>query len=737
VAAFDLLQIGRKAKNMSKPHTYLGDLSHLPKALHRLLSQCRFVVWRWKKRSKPDSSVVWTKPPYRCADPRQPAKSNDPSTWGTYQEAVAAVAAKQADGIGIMLKDSELGAADLDHVRDPMTGILLDWARQLCDEAMHYGVYQEVTVSGCGLRFLGLTQGGEIHRKFFFDQQTGAGLELYRDCYRYITLSGLQEGRCDELASIDELLDLLLLRYGAPVSQKATKGLDFNTAGLQFDYLSIIQNGVPEGQRSEAFQAVVWYLAGQGWSPERILEELAKHPHGIGAKYANRLAREVDRSFEKWAAQRRASAIGIAAGPTAAGATTAQSSASWPQIIIRPGELPRVVNEAESALLQLGREIYQRGGLMVRPVLNKLKASDNRDMVGWQLAPVTLPYLAEAFTCAAQFLRFDHRSKKFAAVDAPKRVAETYLARQGVWRLPILTGITNTPFLRPDGSLCEQQGYDQSTGLLFKPDGQTFPAIAPAPTKAGATAALAKLDSLLKGFPFVGPADRAVALSAILTMLDRRAMATAPLHAFTAPTAGTGKSLLVDVAAVLATGRPMPVISQGKNEEELEKRLASALLAGDAGISIDNCEYTLQGGFLCQALTQPMLNIRLLGYSRKVPTPVNAALYATGNNLEIAGDLIRRCLLCSMDAGLERPELRLFSENVIEQTQLKRGELVGAALTMLRAWHIAGAKAGLTSLGGFEEWSYRIRDALVWLGCTIPVRPWGRFAAAIRSGRPW
>jgi hypothetical protein len=430
----------------------------------------------------------------------------------------------------------------------------------------------------------------------------------------------------------------------------------------------------------------------------------------------------------------RPSAIGIAAAPapTAARATNAQSGAAWPQIIIRPGELPRVVNEAESALLQLGREIYQRGGLMVRPVLNKLKASNDRDMVGWQLAPVTLPYIAEAFTCAAQFLRFDHRSKKFAAVDAPKRVAETYLVRQGVWRLPILTGITNTPFLRHVGSLCEQPGYDQSTGLLFKPDGQTFPTIAPTPTKADATAALARLDTLLKGFPFVGPADRAVALSAILTMLDRRAMATAPLHAFTAPAAGTGKSLLVDVAAMLSTGRPMPVISQGKNEEELEKRLASALLAGDAGISIDNCEYTLQGGFLCQALTQPMLNIRLLGYSRKVATPVNAALYATGNNLEIAGDLIRRCLLCSMDAGVERPELRLFSENVVEQTLIKRGELVGAALTMLRAWHIASAKAGLTPLGGFEEWSHRIRDALVWLGCADPCETMGK----IRGGDP-
>jgi hypothetical protein len=51
-------------------------------------------------------------------------------------------------------------------------------------------------------------------------------------------------------------------------------------------------------------------------------------------------------------------------------------------------------------------------------------------------------------------------------------------------------------------------------------------------------------------------------------------MSTAPLIGFTAPAAGTGKSLLVDVMSVLATGRLMPVLSQGKNEEEFEKRWA-------------------------------------------------------------------------------------------------------------------------------------------------------------------
>ena len=217
-----------------------------------------------------------------------------------------------------------------------------------------------------------------------------------------------------------------------------------------------------------------------------------------------------------------------------------------------------------------------------------------------------------------------------------------YLARRGRWKLPVLAGIIHTPFLRRDGSICETPGYDSASGLLFKPDGELFPPIPTQPNKADALAALTKLEEHIKTFPFVREIDRSVALSAILTVLDRRSMATAPLHAFTSPTAGTGKSMFVDFCAVLATGRLMPVIAQGRSEEELEKRLGAALLAGDPAISLDNCDRTLEGAFLRQVLTQPKVSIRILGQSRNVDTPANAMIFATGNNLEIAGDLIRR-----------------------------------------------------------------------------------------------
>jgi hypothetical protein len=694
------------ARMTEKPQTFNGDLAHLPTALRPLTDEARWLVWSWEWRTTKTGNGKWTKPPRQARDPSRNARSNDPLTWSSYDQAVARVTAGDADGIGYALSGSPIGACDLDHCREA-DGTVARWAEDLCNEAN--GAYREITVSGSGLRIIGTANGGETHRKFTFDRKSGAGVELYRNTARYITVSGLEVSECAALPSLDGFIDTVMARHSGGPARAADGGLDFNAAERQklFDYEDLIKNGAPEGQRSEAFQAVVWHLAGQGWSVEQITDELAKHPNGIGAKYADRLLTEVTRSYEKWKSHKRASVTG---GEAPAG--------DWPQVFLTSGELPRVVDDAETALLGLGREIYQRGGQLVRPLLLPT-IPPNDDC---KFAPLTRPWLVEALTCAARFLKWDGRVKGYVAVDAPDDVAEALLSRGGNWKLPVLAGITKTPFLRRDGSLCERPGYDAASGLLFKPGNQTFPSIPEHPSKADAAEALALLDRLLDGFPFVSDAARAVALSAILTMLDRRSMTAAPLHAFTSPTAGTGKSLLVDIVATLATRRPMPVVGQGGhgNEEELEKRLSAALLAGDAAITIDNCEHALQSTFLCQALTQQSLNIRVLGFSKNIETPVNAAIYATGNNLTIVGDLTRRTLICGLDAHCERPELRTFDDNVLDTALEQRGPLVAAALTILRAWHIAGQRIDVAPFGSFESWSYRIREPLVWLECSDP-----------------
>jgi Bifunctional DNA primase/polymerase, N-terminal len=392
-----------------------------------------------------------------------------------------------------------------------------------------------------------------------------------------------------------------------------------------------------------------------------------------------------------------------------------------PTIRLTEGELPRVVDEAEEALIAAKQPIFQHGTMLVRPIKAKLKAANDRYTHGWQLLSLAEPHLIDTFTRIARFEKMDLRAGAYVRKNCPDKVAEVYLSRTGRWRVPSLLGIVNTPFLRPDGSLCERPGYDSASKLLFHPDGYTFSPIAAAPTLEQAREALAYLDdTLLEEFPFVERIDRAVALSLILTAIDRRAMATAPLHGFTSPVAGTGKSLLNDIASVLATGDRAPVISMGRSEEEFEKRLGAALIAGDLIVSIDNCDRELSSAFLCQALTQQRLKIRQLGLSRHVDVPMTSLFVCTGNNLAIADDLTRRTLLCRLDAGMERPELRSFKRDVLETARSERGKLVVAALTVLRGWHAARTVIGIDPLGSFEDWSFRIRQPLLWLDQVDP-----------------
>jgi len=386
-----------------------------------------------------------------------------------------------------------------------------------------------------------------------------------------------------------------------------------------------------------------------------------------------------------------------------------------PLIRIRAGQMPETIDEAEDALLGAQLGFYQRGSIVVRPTMTPVAISGGRQIDAPRLVHVRAHHMAEAFTKAAHWERFDMRAGDWISTDCSQRLAETYLAREGQWRLPVLTGIINCPTLRDDGSILDQPGYDAQTGLLFDPQGERFPLLPREPDRATAQRALGFLRDLIGSFPFVTPADRSVALSAILTTLIRRSLPTAPLHGFNAPTAGTGKSMLVDLASIIATSRPAPVIAQGKSEEEMEKRLGSALIAGDVLIAIDNCEEPLGGELLCQAMTQTSLKVRILGKSMNAEVPSNATLFATGNNLTLIGDMTRRAIRATLDAGVERPELRAFDRDPLAMVMQHRGDYVAAGLTILRAFHVAGRPEQTVPLGSFTAWSGWVRDALIWL----------------------
>ncbi|MCP4700971.1 MAG: hypothetical protein GY862_29570, partial [Gammaproteobacteria bacterium] len=231
-------------------------------------------------------------------------------------------------------------------------------------------------------------------------------------------------------------------------------------------------------------------------------------------------------------------------------------------------------------------------------------------------------------------------------------------------------------------------------------------------------------------FPFISKRDEtvhddldlSVVLAGILTAISRRTVPSAPLIGFDAPKAGSGKSLLVDCTSMIATGRRAAVLSQGKTEEEDEKRLGSLLIKGaGAVVSIDNIERPVRGDLLCSMLTQPAVSVRVLGQSKMLDLPTNLSMFATGNSLSFAGDMTRRVLLCRLDPETERPDGREFDLDLYDYIPKHRDHLLAAALTILRAWKCSGDKVKITPFGSFEAWSDLVRSALVWLGMPDPL----------------
>ncbi|MDO8608218.1 MAG: bifunctional DNA primase/polymerase [Phaeospirillum sp.] len=385
-----------------------------------------------------------------------------------------------------------------------------------------------------------------------------------------------------------------------------------------------------------------------------------------------------------------------------------------PLIELIPSELPASVDAMEQALIAGDPGIFQRGDRVVRLGEQEVPTFKGEKLKTTRLYPVDANNLCERAMRVAKFEKFDARKNDKVQTKCPNDVASTYLSRVGDWLLPTLTGFVTTPTLRADGSILNTPGYDPTTGILYQPNAE-FPELLDMPTHEDALAALTLLTDLVGTFKFVSSTDRAVWLSLVLTSVVRRSLDTAPLHAFSAPVAGSGKSKLVDLAAIIATGGRAGVITQADGDTELEKRLVTELLDGSPFIAIDNCTRPLGGDQLCAALTQTEVKLRVLGESRAPQVLTNATMAATGNSFRIKGDMGRRTLVCRLDPGVERPELLAFDFDPIEAVEGERGKYVIAALTILRAYAVSGSSLKVQPLNSFANWSRRVRDALVWL----------------------
>lgn len=686
-----------------------------------LTARQQWCLWR----IEPDTKGRTTKVPYR-PDGRK-AASNDPRTWSEFSVVSAALDLKPESfsGVGYFFapEDSVCGV-DLDVSLDK-DGNPLPWAKEIIRRFQD--TYRALSVSGSGLHVLCHAALPGKGRNFNVpDGPTDpsgkrAQIGLF-DRTRFFALTGrLYQQSPVELLDHQETIHWLLglMRRDSWVktvqptrahelpdseiierARRARNGAKFASlwaGNWEGDYAS----------QSEADLALCCALAFWcGPNPSRIdalfrQSGLARDKWSEREDYRERtIQAAIEQTTEFYGGKKRTSCPATAAEVQSG----RRGQDTLPEIWVGARQLPTITADALVALraANVPPELFVRSGRMVAVV------RDERDR--HVIAELSEAALRGRMARSGFYFKLSKNQERIECAPPLDVVRDILALPPSVWEFPPLEALIETPFLRPNGTVCMNPGYDAATYLFYAPTpGLRLPEIPEAPMIDDVEAMLDLIDSAICDFPFVDASCKANALASMLTPVVRPAIdSPTPLALYDAPQAGTGKTLLAEVVAIIATGRAAETFSAPRDPEEWRKKITTALVSGTGVVVIDNVNYRLDSDALCSAITATTISDRLFRTFERIVLPVKCAWIATGNNVQLAGDMPRRCYWIRLDAKQSKPFHRtgFKHENLRTWVTEHRGDLIAALLILARYWFLQGRPKPkkVTTLGSFESW---------------------------------
>lgn len=371
-----------------------------------------------------------------------------------------------------------------------------------------------------------------------------------------------------------------------------------------------------------------------------------------------------------------------------------------PIIICNDRHLREKTADALQALYQANNpeKILYRGGALCR--------------VGWdEFQRPTIELLSEAalrgrMDRSADFITYNAKGE--VHVISPPLDVVRDIASLGDWQFPALLGITETPVVRPDGTILNTPGYDPITHLFYTPTAELKDlSVNEHPTADEVQRATEQVTEIICDFPFVDKPSHANAVAAMMLPVIQPLITLAPMVVIDKPQPGTGASLLADIVSIIASGRPAATMGMPRSEEECEKKLNSHLLEGRTLCVIDNVDTKLWSDTLARFLTSHYISVRPLGRSADLRLQNNLNYIITGNNVQLGGDLPRRCFWIRLDAQIARPWLRgdFRHPRLLQFVSDNRGSILGSLLTLARGWITKGrpTRERLPPLGSYER----------------------------------
>jgi hypothetical protein len=220
------------------------------------------------------------------------------------------------------------------------------------------------------------------------------------------------------------------------------------------------------------------------------------------------------------------------------------------------------------------------------------------------------------------------------------------------------------------------------------------------------------LDTLLGDFEWEDSASLANYVALMVTTFLRRPLrALVPLAILSASAPSSGKSLLSALIGLLVGQQTVPWPAD--NDTELEKLITSTFTVESGAVIFDNLPEgeSIASPMLANLLTNPVWSSRILGKSGMGTWPNDRMWMATGNNLQVGGDIASRSVYVRLKPTSPHPEERTGFRIPDLQGWIKnprnRSTLLWRLLILTADWVAAGTPrdTSVPPMRQFSPWA--------------------------------
>ena len=277
--------------------------------------------------------------------------------------------------------------------------------------------------------------------------------------------------------------------------------------------------------------------------------------------------------------------------------------------------------------------------------------------------------------------------------------------------LPKLDLLTEAPVLSPRGIPLTSYGYQAESQMFLGTKAFEHLSFDTEVTQQEAKAAIDWINAWpLFDFPFAEEASRTHTFCFMFQFFVQLLIkGPRPLGFIEASNSSSGKTKLADVIMRASTSEPYVTSFPRDNEEEVRKKIMTALLSGKAYVLLDNLVGKIDSETLCAAITAyPAYTDRILGGNTSRTITNRATWLATANNGRLSDDLGKRSVLIRLVPKCEDPENRTgFKIPNLEQWLVEHHvEFVEKLLIPLVYWVQQGMPRYTGSSGNrMNEWA--------------------------------